>query len=53
MINLSEQAETGQYLRIRTYGGELVPNFMIVFSETGIVVYDLDENKRLHAVTWD
>ena len=53
MVNLSEQEETNQYLRIRTYGGKLIPNCMIIFSNTGVVVYDIDKNERVHAVTWD
>lgn len=51
-ISLSEQARTGQYLRIRTYGGELVENLMIIFSDVGISVYDVDANEKLHMVAW-
>lgn len=53
MINLSEQAETGQLLRIRTYGGQLYPNGMFIVDQKGISYYDVDTSTSVHMVYWD
>ena len=53
MINFSEQEETGQMLRIRTYGGRLYPNGMLIVSSTGISYYDVDTSTSLYMVYWD
>ena len=53
MINLSEQVETGQMLRIRTYGGQLYPNGMFIVGQEGISYYDIDTFTSVHMVYWD